>query len=232
MGVTDAAARLGVAPSTAHRLLTMLVYRNFAEQRGDRRYVAGPLLRPFAGADPVVRLRGLALPHLRDLVRRTGETASLMVLRGTHVQMVETVECDHLLRVGEREGWLLPAHLASGGQALLAQLAPAELEALFADEERTGVCRADLDAIVQQTRKRGFAMNDQATEDGVTAVGVAIHGLSDPPVAPAAALAVAMPTVRYHSRLLPNLVAALNDAAHALDQSVRASADQERTDRS
>jgi DNA-binding MarR family transcriptional regulator len=35
--VTDAAQRLGVAPSAAHRLLAMLVYRDFAEQDVDRR---------------------------------------------------------------------------------------------------------------------------------------------------------------------------------------------------
>ncbi|MCX4908974.1 helix-turn-helix domain-containing protein [Streptomyces sp. NBC_00878] len=34
--VSDAAERLGVSPSTAHRLLAMLVYRGFAEQRPDR----------------------------------------------------------------------------------------------------------------------------------------------------------------------------------------------------
>ena len=32
MRVTDAAERLGVSASTAHRLLGMLVYRDFAEQ--------------------------------------------------------------------------------------------------------------------------------------------------------------------------------------------------------
>jgi IclR family acetate operon transcriptional repressor len=36
--VTDAAERLGVSRSTAHRLLAMLVYRDFAEQTDDRRY--------------------------------------------------------------------------------------------------------------------------------------------------------------------------------------------------
>ena len=40
--VSEAAERLGVARSTAHRLLAMLVYRDFAEQGPDRRYRAGP----------------------------------------------------------------------------------------------------------------------------------------------------------------------------------------------
>jgi DNA-binding IclR family transcriptional regulator len=42
--VSAAAERLGVARSTAHRLLTMLVYRDFAVQDEDRRYRAGPVI--------------------------------------------------------------------------------------------------------------------------------------------------------------------------------------------
>ena len=45
MRVTDVAARLGASVPTAHRLLGMLVYRDFAEQLPDRRYAAGPFLR-------------------------------------------------------------------------------------------------------------------------------------------------------------------------------------------
>ena len=75
--VSEAAARLGVARSTAHRLLAMLVYREFAVQEADRRYVAGPVLRPVA-EEPVARLREAALPHLRELVRRCGASHRLV----------------------------------------------------------------------------------------------------------------------------------------------------------
>ena len=40
--VTDAADELGVAASTAHRLLSTLRYRGFAVQAGDRTYRPGP----------------------------------------------------------------------------------------------------------------------------------------------------------------------------------------------
>jgi hypothetical protein len=42
--VSQVAERLGVARSTAHRLLAMLVYRDFAVQDDDRVYRAGPVL--------------------------------------------------------------------------------------------------------------------------------------------------------------------------------------------
>ena len=119
--VTDAAARLGVSVSTAHRLLGMLVYRDFAEQLPDRRYAPGPVLRRGAVQQAsVARLREVALPHLRTLVEQVGETANVMVLSGADVRFVATVESDQVLRVGDRSGRTLPAHLSSGGKAVLA----------------------------------------------------------------------------------------------------------------
>ncbi|SFO42582.1 transcriptional regulator, IclR family [Pseudonocardia ammonioxydans] len=221
LGVTEAARRLDVARSTAHRLLAMLVYRDFAVQGTDRRYAAGAVLGPAARVEPVAELRRAALPHLRALVERTGETANVMVLLGTQIRMVATVECDQALRVGDREGRLLPAHLASGGRALLARLPRDELDARYDGGEPDGVTREQVERVVRQTRRRGVALNDGGTETGLTAVGFPIGA---PGREPAAALSVAMPTARYHRRLLPELVAALADAAGAVDRDLRAAA--------
>src|SRR3954453_15388857 len=129
MRITDAAERLGVSRSTAPRLLGMLVYRDFAEQLPDRRYGPGPLMRGGAlPAEPVARRREAALPQLQRLVDRFGETANLMVLAGADVRFVATVECDRVLRVGDRTGRTLPVHHASGGKALLAALPLEQLD--------------------------------------------------------------------------------------------------------
>jgi DNA-binding IclR family transcriptional regulator len=130
--VAEVAERLGVARSTAHRLLAMLVYRDFAEQGADRRYLAGPVLRRPTDVEPVAQLRAAAVPHLEELVGRAGETVNLMILLGDQARFVATVECAAVLRVGDREGRMLPAHLASGGRALLAHRTDDELQALYA----------------------------------------------------------------------------------------------------
>lgn len=210
--VTDAAERLGVSVSTAHRLLAMLVYRDFAEQQDDRRYRAGPVLRGVPTPEaPVARLREAALPHLRELVDRLGETANVMVLAGREVRFVATAECDHVLRVGDRTGRSLPAHLASGGKAVLAALPPEVLGPVLEglDEQAVARLRKEL-ALV---RRRGYATNDQSTEAGLTAVGVAIP---DPDDRLRAAVSLAVPTVRYSRELLPAWSAALTDAATAI----------------
>ena len=179
--VTEAAARLGGARSTAHRLRAMLVYRDFAEQDDDRRYVAGPVLRGAATPEPVADLRRLALPHLRDLAARTGESANLMVVVGDQARFVATVESTQVLRVGDREGRTLPAHLTSGGRAILATRPEGEVAELCPEADPRDLRRV---------RKQGFAVNDQATETGVTAIGRALNGQN-------AAVSIAMPTARY-----------------------------------
>ena len=66
----DAAGELGVAPSTAHRLLAMLVYRGFAVQDENRRYVPGPAMGVGpAGLSWTRLLRSLAQPHMELLSR-------------------------------------------------------------------------------------------------------------------------------------------------------------------
>jgi IclR family transcriptional regulator, acetate operon repressor len=208
MRVTDAARRLGVSVSTAHRLVGMLVYRDFAEQLPDRRYGPGRLMQRGAlPQPPVTRLREVALPHMRRLVDELGETVNLMVLAGSDVRFVATVECDRVLRVGDRTGRTLPAHVSSGGKAVLAALAPDQLVAAIGAGDGGAVL---LERELRGIRRRGFAVNDQETETGLTAVGVAVPaGEGVPP----AAISLAMPSVRYSRTALPRWAAELSAAA-------------------
>jgi IclR family transcriptional regulator, acetate operon repressor len=218
MRVTDVAARIGVSVSTAHRLLGMLVYRDFAEQLPDRRYAAGPVLRrgPVQQSS-VARLREVALPHLRRLVDAVGETANVMVLAGSDVRFVATVESDQVLRVGDRTGRTLPAHLTSGGKAVLAALGADGLAAALGELHEDAVAQVarELSAV----RRRGFAVNDQATEPGLIAVGVAV-----PPSGgvAGAALSVAAPTARWSRELSTAWAGALTRTAQALARDLAA----------
>jgi IclR family transcriptional regulator, acetate operon repressor len=212
MRVTDAADRLGVSVSTAHRLLGMLVYRDFAEQLPDRRYGPGPLMG--GGGLPratVARLREVASAHLRRLVDEMGETANLMVLAGADVRFIATVECDHVLRVGDRTGRTLPAHLSSGGKALLAASPADVVAAALAGLDETTAARVRRE--LRTVRRRGFAVNDQETETGLTAVGVALPTGSG---APPAAISLAMPSARWSRDQVPASGAALAAAAAAI----------------
>lgn len=216
--VTDAAERLGVSASTAHRLLAMLVYRDFAEQGVDRRYYPGKVLgSPYVAEAPVALLRRAAIPHLEQLVRQVRETANLLVLAGTEVRFIATVECDQVLRVGDRVGRTLPAHLTSAGKAILAGLPAGRLEDLYDDLPDVDLPR--LKRELGLVRKRGFAINDQRTEAGLTAVGVVVRAPDGPPLA---SVTLALPTARFDRELLATWVGALSSTASRIEAELAA----------
>jgi len=220
--VSDAAERLGVARSTAHRLLAMLVYRDFAEQDEDKRYLAGPVLRVAAATpEPVSMLRAIALPHLHDLMDRVGETVNLQVRVGDQIRFVASVECQQTLRVGDREGRVLPAHLASGGKAVLATLDDADIHALYAEKEAPEIELTALLRELRLVRRRGFAINDQKTEKGVTAIGRVVRSIGS---APLAAISLSMPTARFSRHRLPEWVSALADTVTRIEHDLAGAA--------
>ncbi|SDP13337.1 transcriptional regulator, IclR family [Klenkia soli] len=207
--LTDAAARLGVAPSTAHRLLAALVHRDFAVQLPDRRYAPGPVLGEPVAPVASSHLRDAALPHLRRLVAEQGESAHLVVPAGGVTRFVATVECDAVLRVGDRTGRTLPAHRSAAGKALLAGWDTDALAALLGQLDPAEAERVHRD--LRGVRRRGFALNDQATEVGLTAVGVPVPGAPG-----GAAISLAMPRVRFSRDRLPGWVTALTSTAAAV----------------
>jgi len=223
LSVSEAAERLGVARSTAHRLLAMLVYRDFAVQDADRRYSPGPVLSLAAHSrSKTSLLRTSAMPHLERLVNEVGETANLMILAGDHARIIGSVESLQSLRVGDREGMVFPAHLASGGRLMLADLSEEQLDAIYAEHRWTERLhqRPDLEHLrtdLATVRQRGFAINAERTESGVTAIGRGVH--IDGRIA--AAVCVSLPTVRFSEDRLPRLLTALSEAARGIERDVR-----------
>jgi DNA-binding IclR family transcriptional regulator len=200
--VSDAAAELGIARSTAHRLLSMLVYRDFAVRTDDHVYLPGPALSaPPLRGEPAQHLRQLLRPHMEALCDRVSETVNLTVRLGTQTRFLHTVECAQLLRVGDRQGMILPAWRTSGGKALLAELPDAQLTAVLRAASGRGPDRlADAErrvlvAELRGIRERGYAENLEESESGVCAVGMCVRDGAGEAVA---ALSVSAPSVRYN----------------------------------
>jgi DNA-binding IclR family transcriptional regulator len=199
--VSDVAAELGIARSTAHRLLAMLVYRDFAVQAEDRSYRPGPAIaaEPLRG-EPAQRLRQAMRPHMEALCDQVAETINLVVRLGTQTRFLHTVESAQVLRVGDRQGTVLPAWKTSGGKALLAELPDAQLTALLrgaAGRPPEGMTAAERRSLVNElrlVRDQGYAENIEESESGVCAIGLCVRDKTGDPVA---ALSVSAPSVRY-----------------------------------
>jgi DNA-binding IclR family transcriptional regulator len=223
--VSEIAERLGVARSTAHRLLAMLVYRDFAVQDENRVYRAGPVLELAAHSQSQVSaLRAAALPHLRRLVDLLDETANLTIRTGDTARFIASVECRQALRVSSREGMVFPAYRTTAGLLLLAELSESELGEVYAGEryhdrpaERPDL--ASLRTELNRIRRKGFAVNQERSERGLVAVGVVVRGADGTALA---GLSVSMPSVRYDPQELPSLVATLNAASRGLEADLAA----------
>ena len=212
VSVRDAAERLGVAPSTAHRLLAALVYRDFAVQDDERQYVPGPamVVREWETL-PVDVLRVTVRPALELIFERAQETVQLLVRQRGNVRFVEGIQLDAPLRVAVRSGDLMPAFSSAGGKALLAELSDEQLDFLYPkglpDWPTARV--SDLGALKRQlakVRKSGYGTNLEETERGVCGVGVAVHDSVGRGVA---AFTVAVPSARFERAEIPHYLEAL-----------------------
>lgn len=226
MRLSDTAQRLGIAPSTAHRLFAALMHRGFARQGEDRRYYPADFWSRYS-SDPATRaseLGQLALPHLQVLVSRVDETANFQTRVGTAVRFLASAACTRTLRVGDRTGRVLPAHQASGGKVLLAALTATELNSLYTQRESEAVSPTLTNGLRSElalVRRRGYALNNQETEAGVTAVGVVVPSAGGGALG---AVSLALPSVRFRREDLPRLVGELSATAADIGRDVTAKA--------
>lgn len=219
MRVTEAAQELGISPATAHRLLALMCQLGFAVQEPNRSYLPGPAyVRLNLAPSAPDTLRLLVRGHLEQMALTVGETCHLMVLDGTSVRFLASVEGPGALRVASREGVLLPAHATSGGKALLAEMTRDELAELFPDgildhTTKRIVTASTLLRQLRKVREQRFAINVEESEPGISAVGAAVYHRSGSPVA---ALSISTPAFRFHKERIAELVAALHDTARQI----------------
>src|SRR5829696_1114710 len=183
LGVSEIAARTGLVPSTAHRLLGTLVARGYAAQSpATGRYLLGyKLLELTSGLqDRMARLRTVARPHLEAIQSETGETTNLVVLEGRDVVYVDSVSGTRSVRLFTEIGRAIPAHTSGAGKALLAWRQPADIAALFGDAPlaaatpRTLTTLEALDEDFTRIRRRGYSTDNEEHELGVACVATPI----------------------------------------------------------
>jgi DNA-binding IclR family transcriptional regulator len=227
LGVTEAAHRLGIAPSTAHRLFTTLRDRGFVVQADNRSYRRGPALAGLTGRPyKTLDLVSIARPAMEELRSALDETCHLMVRDAREVRFLASVEAEQVLRVGSRAGAVLPAHQVSGGLVLLAELDGVEFAALY---PASGVPDAGLDAAgvarlqrsLRTVRRRGYAVNNGQSEPGLAAIAMAVR---DTEGSALGAISASVPTVRYYPARVPEIVRALQTASDAAGRALASAA--------
>jgi IclR family transcriptional regulator, acetate operon repressor len=208
-----------LALPTTYHLLNTLVDQGLLAKDPDRRYILGRGTAILAQA----YLRGKAVPDnllagVRDLARRTEETAYLADWGEHDIRVLASVEGSHLVRVAEvGSGSYEHAHARANGKVLLAY-APLEVRGAYLRAhppvpltENTITDPRALEEELEGIRKRGYAYDQEEFAIGVSCVGAPL--LLDGHLI--AALGLSVPTERFKKRR-PELTAALLEAVNSL----------------
>jgi IclR family acetate operon transcriptional repressor len=227
LALSPLAARAGLPPTTAHRLLSTLARHGMVE--------FDPAAQAWAVGAGAFRLGSAFLrrtsvmdrarPFLRALMEATGETANLGIERGDAVLFVAQVETHETIRAFFPPGTQSPLYASGIGKALLARFNPDRLAAFLRRVPRErftpatlvdeAALRADLDAI----RARGWALDNEERTAGMRCVAAAVVNAQGDAVA---GLSVSGPAARLPDAALPELGARVAAAAAGLSAALGA----------
>lgn len=121
-GVSELAREVGTSKSVIHRMLQNLAEAGFVTADPlSRRYRLGTkLMRLGLVAVRNTDLKTTALPYLRSIKERTGETALLALLHGDRRIFLAQIEAQHTVRAAVPLGEEAPLYLGASGKAMLA----------------------------------------------------------------------------------------------------------------
>jgi DNA-binding IclR family transcriptional regulator len=212
---TQIMEELGLSRSATYRILGLLRQRGYVDWDGSAeriqlgRQVVILGMAALAGFDPFVA----AQAHLRDLSSELSEAALMAVRDGEQMVYIAHEDAtDNLLAVRRLLGVRRPVHATSLGKAYLAALPVEEADtlvdrlSLVALTANTITERARLRAELDETRARGYAVDNGENEADVMCFGAAIR---DDRGLPVCAISVAGPRERISEKadVIPRRVA-------------------------
>lgn len=217
LSLTAVAEATGLARATARRALITWEHLGCVAVHG-REFRLTPRVLSL-GFPPLSRttLTRIAQPHLADLAARVRESTSLAVLVGDEVQYTGRVETSRIMNVHITIGTRFPAYATSMGRVLLAGLPAEERARRLARTERAALTpytvtgRAELDALLEQVGRQGYALVDEELEVGLRSIAMPVRDREGTVVA---AVNVALHSARMSREecvagVLPELAAAI-----------------------
>jgi IclR family transcriptional regulator, carbohydrate utilization repressor len=221
MPLKDVAQRVGLHPSTAHRILNDLTLGGYVDRPEAGQYQLG--LR-FMEMGNLVRarlsVRDAALVPMRELHRQIQQPVNLSVRQGDEIVYIERAYSERSgMQVVRAIGARAPLHLTSTGKLYLASDDPIRLRAYAT---RTGLAGntknsiTQLDALERElavARKNGIARDNEELELGVRCMAAAIRDDQGKLVA---GLSISAPADRLDENWLPKLMETASGISKAM----------------
>jgi DNA-binding IclR family transcriptional regulator len=211
---------VGMTKPTAHRILGCLVGLGYVRHDPGGVYRLTPKLRWVALGRSERRLACIADPLLRRLHVETGETVNLGILRRDRIFYVAVLESSHALRrvAGAQDSD--PIFSTALGRAITANLPGPKIEQLLSRssiEARTPQTTTDKDElkrILVDVHRRGYAIERDQTDLGVTCIAAAVIVRGEP----IAAVSLSVPSARVDAESERRWTASIQATAHSLSR--------------
>ena len=208
--LTELSLRVGMSPSTAHRLLTTLQQHGVAEfEETTQNWMVG--VEAFRIGSSFVRrikIAEVGRNVMRDLMEDTGETANMGISDQGDVVFISQVETSNPIRAFFRPGTRAHMHASGIGKALMAEFARTDVEKIlqkkglpaFTPKTLTSAdaLMADLAAI----RARRWSLDDEENNLGMRCLASPIFNEFSEPVA---GVSISGPTARLDDDRLGEL---------------------------
>lgn len=213
-------SRLLKAPEPSlFRILVTLERRGYLDQANDGTYKLSRKVLFGKLYERSERVKELARPHLRELASEFNETASLAYLFDTRIQVLDSVDTLHQVRLINKPGRVLPPHCSSLGKAIAAFQAPEltdqilEVFGLLPRTRHTITDRRELLAQYEEIRARGYAVDREEASEGGVCIGAPIRVRGHRVVA---SISVSSPVSRCTAEREQRIVERLLEAAREL----------------
>jgi IclR family acetate operon transcriptional repressor len=177
----DIVQLLNIPRTTALRMTRTLLDSGYLAENAQGRLTLGTsLVRIGVQALDNLDIRGFARPVLKRLVQETGESCHLAVLNGDKSMLVEVADTPRPVRIAARPGTLTDLHSSSTGKVFLAFSIPEPVRFiktlnLTAHTENTDTTVKAVLAGIEQTRKQGYAIDEEEYVPGVRCVAAPVQ---------------------------------------------------------
>jgi len=215
----DLGRAIGVPDSTLFRILLTLQSRNYLQQNNDGSYQLSPKLIYGKLHERAEHLRTLARAELQGLASRFNENASLAYLFGEHIQVIDSVDSMHEIRITNRAGRVIPPHCSAMGKAITAFQQAEDIDRIletYGLNSRTPHSISDRRELIMQfehVRETGIAYDREESTLGGICIAAAIHAGKNRVVG---AVSVSTPISRMTPKREKEITAGLFQAAEEI----------------
>ncbi|MFC7157501.1 IclR family transcriptional regulator [Halomarina halobia] len=222
--LTDVAAHLDIAKSTAHRHIRYLESQGYLVETDGEYHVGLRFLDHGIHARERIEWIELAETRTATLADETGELCNFMVEQNGWCYILCREKGPSAVETGSRIGKPLYLHTTAGGKAILSCLPERRVRRIVRQRglpKHTETTVEDTDQLLADlatVRERGYAVNDEEHIPGLMALGAPVIGAGDVVLG---ALCISGPSNRLGDRRTADLAQQLLGAVNELELNIK-----------